>query len=461
MRTKCFVVTTILAVVFTICVLAVCFMVFSEPELPEFVCRDQEGLHWDYEGMLKAYEGCRNSTHQQEILDVMVKSRAVHLVPELIESIPIDGFMDAERIIHAIIDLTGQDFANELDIKRVIREDKVEKVKAKMRRWWEENSSNILSTKGHKSILTPPNHWPSLSLHLRSDKANYFQAEPIRLTVSLQNNGDLDYKFRYTAKRRAFTLEYCQIDPNQASTRITEQIVPLAFVTCRSGFRILEKPRYLTINPEAPYRVQTWLAYDHRVADFPPGTVKLRTILRPLSGPHKDMKLSSNDLEINILTPEGNDANAFAFIMKKGLIELDNGSKYGPGFMDSGLIYNSGSHHGQPVHEYFLRNYGDTIYAPYVKFNMALYLRPSNGQAIKQWLELLNTAPPDFPLLPETCYHLLEYGKRLEKGELENVLRRIKSLPPEKLQLLDLGYRRRLEAFAEDLKTKGDTGVNK
>jgi hypothetical protein len=63
---------------------------------------EDDALYWDYEAMFDAYNECRDSMHRNQLLDLMLKSRASHLVPRIIDSIRPGGSWDAETKISMV-----------------------------------------------------------------------------------------------------------------------------------------------------------------------------------------------------------------------------------------------------------------------------------------------------------------------------------------------------------------------
>ena len=96
--------------------------------------------------------------------------------------------------------------------------------------------------------------------------------------------------------------------------------------------------------------------------------------------------------------------------------------------MYGGLIRDAGSHHGRPVHEYFLEKYGHSVYANYVRYTLGTdILYPYKEKTFYRYMmDITSKAPMDFPLLADTYVKLLEYYKNtgeLDKmAELSNVI---------------------------------------
>jgi hypothetical protein len=182
--------------------------------------------------------------------------------------------------------------------------------------------------------------------------------------------------------------------------------------------------------------VQQWLSRDHGNY-FEAGNLTLRAVLTPLRGEHKGKRITSDDLILNIQEPQGSDAAAYKFITRRGLVDVGNGRKFGPGFMYGGLVRNSGSHHGRPVHEYFLKNYSDSVYANYVRYTLGIdALYPHRPEMFYKYTrDITDKAPGDFPLLADAYANLLEYYKK--RGELDKMAALSKTIDLEALNIVD------------------------
>ena len=104
-----------------------------------------------------------------------------------------------------------------------------------------------------------------------------------------------------------------------------------------------------------------------------------------------------------------------------------------------------------PVGTYFLDNFGDTVYAPYVKYSMNWQ---SNGDAVRKRLELIYSAPRDFPLLPETYVSVLNNFHSLEKDEQEKLLQHLKSTPARQVIFLDPRLKERFDRLIRIVEEK-------
>ena len=179
-----------------------------------FYYADGDELHWYYDDILDAYSQCSDPMQQRQLLNLMLASRAAHLVPRLIDSISTGGYMDTERKIRAIITLTGHDFSKEFDITRIWQKQQVKQTKQALREWWDQNGNEVLRSRGPKETFKVPSHWPSLTLKLKTEKGRYLQLEPIRLTTTLANNSDTWFTFTYKQRKFAFVIEYFKVLDN-------------------------------------------------------------------------------------------------------------------------------------------------------------------------------------------------------------------------------------------------------
>jgi len=397
---------------------------------------EDDALYWDYEAMFDAYNECRDSMHRKQLLDLMLQSRAAHLVPRIIDSIGPGGFINTERKIRAIIELTGHDFSKEFDIKRIWEREHVEKTKCLLRQWWDQNGKEVIQSRGPKKKFNIPNHWPSLTLDLKTEKTQYLQLEPIRITTILENNSDTWFTFTYKLRKPAFAIEYFRVLDDGSLVSVTRTSYPASWIICGRTRTWFTKPRFLVIDADSCHIVQQWLnKYDENC--FEPGKVTLRAVLTPLRGEHKGKRLTSNDLILNIQEPQGSDAAAYKFITRRGLVDVGNGRKFGPGFMYGGLVRNSGSHHGRPVHEYFLKTYTDSVYANYVRYTLAIdALYPHRPDEFYKYTSYItDKSPGDFPLLADAYANLLEYYNK--RGELDKMAVLSKTIDLEALNIVD------------------------
>lgn len=408
----------------------------------EFYRIDDDALYWDYEAIFEAYNESRDSIRQKQLLDLMLQSRAAHLVPRIIDSIQPGGFMDTERKIRAIMELTGHDFSKEFDIKRIWKRQDIEKTKLLLHQWWGQNGKEVIQSRGPKNKFNIPNHWPSLALDLKTEKTQYLQLEPIRITTIVRNNSDTWFTFPYKLRKPAFAIEYFRVLDDGSLVSVARTSYPASWIICGRTRTWFTKPRFLVIDADSCHIVQQWLnKYDENC--FEPGKVTIRAILKPLGGEHKGKQLMSNDLKLNIQEPQGPDTEAYKFITRRRLVDVGNGRKFGPGFMYGGLIRDGGSHLGRPVHQYFLKNYGDSVYANYVRYTLGTNQRNDNLEELyKQMTDIASKAPRDFPLLADTYVSLLDHYKK--RGELEKMADLSKIIKLENLTIVDPRLSKRL-----------------
>jgi ankyrin repeat protein len=401
----------------------------------EFCHTDEKGLYWDYEALSKAYSEYKR---EDQILNLLVQSRAAHLVPQIIESMKPDGYPGGytQRKLEAIAALTGHDFSGELDIRKIWDKEYTEKTKAFLLKWWEQNREEVTRSRGPKEIFNIPDHWPSLSLELKTEKNEYLQLEPIRITTLLRNNSDTWFTFAYKLRKPAFIIEYFRILDNGNLVTLAKTSCPARWIICGNTRKWFTKPEFLVIDAGSFYITQQWLNSNY-ANFFEAGKVTIRAVLMPLRGQHKGKQLMSNDIALNILEPQGNDALAHKFITRGELIDIGNGQKFGSSFMYSGLIRDGGSHLGWPVHEYFLKNYGESVYANYVRYTLGTDALNSRKPDLfcKFLTDITYKAPTDFPLLTDTYVRLLEYYK--ETGELDKMAVLSKTIKLEDINIVD------------------------
>jgi ankyrin repeat protein len=391
---------------------------YSRPEA-EFYRVDKDGLHWDYEALSKAYDESNDS----RLHDIMVKARAAHLVPQIIDSMPSGGFHDVSRKMSVIIKLTGHDFSKEFGIEGVWSFQKIERTKRLLHKWWQQNSKEVLATRGPKDRFNVPNHWPSLSLELKTEKSEYLQLEPVRCTAVLNNNSDTWFTFICKIGKPAFQIEYYRVLDDGSTVEIAKTPYPAVWAICGNARRWFAKPKFFTIDAGSYHPVQQWLN-SHIETYFEPGKVTIRAVLTPLRGEHKGKRLKSNDLTINISEPKGRDAEAYKLITGTDL----DGLRFSTGFEFGEFVHRSARQQGIPVSEYFLKNCGDSIYADYVRYGLAIVLQNRNNEIfVEKMEELASQSSPDFPLLADVYAKLLEhYKKQGEADKMEPLSQKIK-----------------------------------
>jgi ankyrin repeat protein len=200
-------------------------------------------------------------------------------------------------------------------------------------------------------------------------------------------------------------------------------------IICGNATRFLTTLKDFTIDPNSQHVTAQWLNAGAPWNGFEPGGMTIRAIFTPLAGRLKAGQLKSNDLTISILQPQGRDAEAYEFITARESVDMGGAHRFGPGFMHSGLIRNGGSHHGRPVHEYFLKNYGDSVYADYVRYTLAIdsrYRHRDSDAFVKSMNQIIDQAPKDFPLLADTYADLLQhYRHQGEADRMETLCRMI------------------------------------
>jgi len=431
----------------------VVFIVFSflpyHPKSPfekyaeQFYHIDDDGLHWHYDDISNAYLNCNNSIQRDKLFQLMVNSQATHLVPQIIDSITTGGYMDTEKKIRAVISLTGYDFSKDFDITRIWQASNVQKTKDILHQWWDKNGDEINKSRGPKEIFNIPNYWPSLSLELKSEKKEYLRLEPIRLSAFIRNNSDSWFTFIYAFQKPAFEIDFVKVLDDGSTIPISQIKNPSIWVKAGLGISLLRNYSFLTIRGGDFYLSQKWLEQEYQDR-FGVGKITFRAILKPLQGEYKDRTLVSNDLTLDIIQPTGINLSAYQFITNGQIINTSAGN-YHNGFIYGGLIYNSGSHHGEPVFMYFLNKYGDSIYSNYVRYALVrIYSYPKNTSLFSKYLkDIIENAPDDFPLLAESYIQLLEYLK--ENDNIDEMSLISKTIDINDIYTLDPDLTKRLQ----------------
>jgi hypothetical protein len=252
---------------------------------------------------------------------------------------------------------------------------------------------------------------PAFSLTIEADRAQYIRLEPIRILVMIENRGEEAYTLRHAPDRDAAKVVFFRVlDGGELS---------------ELGTRTYRTPLFCGTPP-----LPTWLDWsiergvspldtywDHN--RFDAGPVTIRATFTRLVGPGLGTPIVSNDVTLTIVEPEGRDAEAHAFLTRPGAIKIGE-RHWSLGSLDGGLVYSSGSHLGRQLHEEFLRRYGGSLYAHYVRFTMASYSSLENQEhGARLFAEIVERAPRDFPLLPEAYLNLLSFYR--EESELERL----------------------------------------
>lgn len=444
---------------------------YAQSPLDELACEfshiDAQGLHWDYGGILAAYQSCRDSKRQQQLLDLMVTSRATHLVPGVIDSIGPGGYGDTERKMRCVIALTGYDFSEEFEITNIWQVTDVNEVKARLNQWWAENGKEVLDDRGPKDSFDVPNGWSSLTLSLATEKSQYLEVEPMRLTAVLDNHSDTWSTFAYRYRRPAFRLEFLRVVNGKATTQVAQTQFPRYWTSCGNARRWLARPAFLVLDAGAQHVTQEWVNYVYE-NQLKPGKVTLRAVLTVSHGQHKGKRLASNDVQIEVVVPRGIDAAAHQFLTAGPSVDVGAGQKISSAFVTmSGLVRNSASSYRNPADDYFVATYPESVYAHYVRYtqaSVATWYRDSYNnsqgpsgphagaaQRVPERLEqIIAAAPRDFPLLADACVMLLEHYRGT--GELDKMRAVAAKVTLPELRVLDAELLQRLA----DLKAHPD-----
>jgi len=264
---------------------------------------------------------------------------------------------------------------------------------------------------GRYYVTYPKDISSKLSLSLHVDKSQYIQAEPVRLTVLICNTTDKQIVVKYPIKRRPFRLMLTKFSNEQKKRMICDVPIPRYLILCGTHLRWFHQRRRLVIKPDKPVVVQEWLMdpqFHTTDLGVGPTTFQAELCMRKSLTGYKSVDLFSNKVTIDYNKPQGKDLEAYKMITTNEMIDTSHG-KFGPGFMYGGLIWKGGSY-AEPVLLLFLEKYSDTSYAPYVKYSMAMSHRHHSCQTYgNRLLNTLETAPPNFPLIPEIYIALLNY----------------------------------------------------
>ncbi len=270
--------------------------------------------------------------------------------------------------------------------------------------WWEERRRDY-EPASSASVS------PALSLTIEADREQYTQLEPIRIVVLMENRGEETFTLRHKPDQDAAKVAFFQVlDDGELSELGTRTYRTPLFCGTPPLPTSLDWSIERGVSPLDVY-------WDHN--RFDEGPITVRAVFTRLVGPDSGKGVVSNDVVLTIVKPEGRDAEAHAFLTRPGAIKIGE-RHWSLGSLDGGLVFNSGSHLGESLHEEFLRRYGDTTYAHYVRFTMASYLALENQEnAARLFSEIVEQAPRDFPLLPEAYLNLLSFYR--EQSELEKL----------------------------------------
>jgi ankyrin repeat protein len=383
------------------------------------------------------------------------------LVPGIIDSITPGGFMDTECKIRTIIKLTGHDFSREFDIASIAGVQDANDTKAKLYQWWAANSQSAIEAATSQKIYWTPDSWSGLTLKLATEKSRYLEIEPIRLTAVLENHNILAYTFSYRRPTPAFKLEFYRVSDTEGNVKICEISYPDRWGSfCGNASRWFAPVDYLTINPGSFNVTKQWVnsldGYHFKL-----GGGAIRAVLTPLHGRDRSKHLVSNDIDVEIVTPQGDDDLAYQSLMGRQPTNTTNAQGYERGWARfSSLIRNSNrnSDYDDAADEYFVNSYGGSIYAYYVRFAQAdaakwyrdqarsqpsypLY-SAAGPQIDKRLTEIIQTAPKDFPLLADTYADLLEHCKGT--GEIDKMAAIAETVKLGELKIVDPGLSQRL-----------------
>ncbi len=278
-----------------------------------------------------------------------------------------------------------------------------------------------------------PGKRPDIELVVRTDKSDYVQLEPIRFIAFIANAGDQDVEV-VLGSGHGYPVEitFYRVTPDGGLEKL--------------GVKGLEELRHhgppaVSFKKDDDFIGRYW--QDNL---FAPGPVRIRAVMRLTSPSYKGIEYESDEVEVRVTTPTGADAQAHAFITSRALVRLP-GALQAADYGSVGLVFNSGSHHGRSMHEYFVKHHGSSIHSFYTRYTMGRYIGiPDNRRLMR---EVVDSAPRDFPLRGECYVQLLEYHKSLsELAEMAALSRRIEKESP---RVLDPMVARQLARLAKEI----------
>ena len=272
---------------------------------------------------------------------------------------------------------------------------------------------------------------PNFSVGLLAGKAKYIRREPIILSMLVTNKTGEDFTIAYPPEKSPSVITFYRVSEDGEEKKlgeVSQRRVPMC------GNASLTHPFDWTLEKGSNFVATHWDA--NRA---PAGKVRFRAKFVISEGEHRDAEYVAHDLEVTVVEPEGVDRAAYEFMTTQSMIPTAEG-RYSIAFLDGGLIPDSGSHHGKPVFDVFLRGFGDSTYACYVRYTLTLFARhPDTEEAMRGYESLMERivrgAPRDFPLLPE-CYAQL-IGYHLERSELARAAGLAKEVQGHGLRIVD------------------------
>lgn len=268
---------------------------------------------------------------------------------------------------------------------------------------------------------------PELNFEIKTDKYEYLQAEPIRITVFLKNISETDFSIEYKAsKQRAAEVTFFEVGDDGTLCNFGRAIYPRVILSCGNTVNHIEYKRTWSIDKDSSHIDSHWLSdRSYSNTSLGPGEHTIRAIFRPLPSEYKDLECQSKDIKIKIVRPVGHDLEAYKLITGREMITFGNNRRFSSGFMASGLIFNSGSHLGRPLHEHFVKIHNASTYANYVRYTLARdSLSRYPWEDIREMLEFIKLAPRNFPLLADAYARLLEHYKRQGEADEMEILSR-------------------------------------
>jgi len=269
----------------------------------------------------------------------------------------------------------------------------------------------------------PAGEPPRFAVALRADKPSYIQREPIRLGATLRNAGADEFRVAHYPDQPAATVEYFRVDETGEAAALDKASLSEGV---RCGNVDLNVPVTWSIAKGATIGRSYW---DENL--YEPGSAAFRAAITIEGGAHKGKRFVTDDLRVAIAKPGGVDGKAFEFMSIKEFVPTGNGENYTMNFMGHGLVPTRPAHLAKPLLDLFLSKHGDSLYAQYIRFNLACSAQGEPPEVFAgRFEEILRSAPADFPLRSRAQIFLLQhYLGRSELKKAAEVAKAIRAMP--------------------------------
>lgn len=284
---------------------------------------------------------------------------------------------------------------------------------------------------------------PGLFVELLIDKNEYLALEPMRLICRVSNKGPDDLHLTHAPAELAADLVFDRVRPDGA----LEEVARSGFgssIDCPVG-EDFSQPRTWTLRHGETHSARVWSD-----TPYPRGPVRFRAALRVRVGPHAGSELWSQDVDVQVVDPQGPDHDAWEFMSNHHTVQLTVGSTSSTCLI-RGLIFHSGSHLSHELHQYFVDHFSDTLYAKYVRYAMGMYQGYAFQDAKRAAMEsILERDGQGFALLAETCAELLQCY--LDQGELERMSELAQRVERESIRSVDLYTQQQLTRLLAEIR---------